>query len=287
MFDGYDRRALEGAGMVVCTSLAIQLSAALASTQFDLLGPAGVSSLRFAAGAVILLAAVRPAIRGRERATWLAICGYGASLAVLNLSFYGAIDHIPLGVAVSLSFAAPLTMAVISSHRPRDLGFAALAVVGIVILGGVDSPGSSIGALLAVVAGGGWVGVALCGRQLGRHTRRVDGLALALPVSALVAAPFGAGAVAELDIRAAAVIIAIALGGLILPFALELEALRRLAPASVAVIYSVDPAIGAAIGLVALGQELSVLQVLGVAAVMAASVGVTSSAARTVEVTPV
>ena len=92
---------------------------------------------------------------------------------------------------------------------------------------------------------------------------------------------------AELDIRAAAVIIAIALGGLILPFALELEALRRLAPASVAVIYSVDPAIGAAIGLVALGQELSVLQVFGVAAVMAASVGVTSSAARTVEVTPV
>jgi len=272
-------RAVSGAAMIVGTSLSIQLAAALAHDLFDRLGPVGASAARFALAALILLAMVRPAIRGRDAATWGAIVAYGAALAALNLTFFQAISLIPMGIAVTLSFIAPLVMALVGSRHRRDLVWALLAGAGVATLGGVDRPGSVSGVLFAIAAGCAWVGVAYAGRSVGRRTRRVDGLALAIPIAALITVPLGIGHAGAIDVRSLAIGLVIAVGGLILPFALELEGLRRLEPRIVAVIYSVDPAIAAVIGFLALGERLTALQVGALVAVMIASAGATAAAA--------
>ena len=272
--------------MIVGTSLSIQLAAALAHDLFDRLGPVGASAVRFALGAVILLAIVRPAIRGRDAATWGAIAAYGASLAALNLSFFQAISLIPMGIAVTLAFIAPLVMALVGSRRRRDVFWALLAGAGVATLGGIDRPGSVSGILFAIAAGCAWVGVAYAGRSVGRRTRRVDGLALAIPIAALITVPLGIGHAGALEGRSLAIGLVIAVGGLIIPFALELEGLRRLEPRIVAVIYSIDPAIAAVIGFLALGEHLTALQLVALVAVMIASAGATAAAADVVAKPP-
>jgi inner membrane transporter RhtA len=272
------QRVIAGAAMIVGTSLSIQLAAAVAHDLFASLGPAGASAIRFALGAIVLFVLVRPAIRGRDRATWVAIVAYGASLAALNITFFQAISRIPLGIADTLAFIGPLAVALVGSRRRRDIVWALLAGAGVATLGGFDRPGSVIGVLFAIGAGCSWVGVAYAARIVGRRTRGVDGLALAIPIAALITVPLGIGRVGALDPHSLAIGLVIAIGGLIVPFALELEGLRRLEPRIVAVIYSVDPAIAAIVGFVALGEHLSMFQVLALIAVVIASAGATAAA---------
>lgn len=267
--------------MIIGTSLSIQLAAAIAHDLFDRLSPVGVSAMRFALAAVILLAIVRPAIRGRDAATCGAVVAYGVSLAALNLAFFQAISLIPMGIAVTLSFIAPLAMALLGSRRRRDILWALLAGAGIATLGGIDRPHSLSGVLFAVAAGCAWVGVAFAGRSVGHRTRRVDGLALAIPIAALITVPLGIGHVGAVDTRSLTLGLVIAIGGLIIPFTLELEGLRRLEPRIVAVLYSIDPAIAAVIGFLALGERLAPLQIVALVAVMIASAGATAAAGQT------
>ena len=263
--------------MILATSATIQIAAAIASSLFDQLGPYGTSSFRFTLAAVIIVAVIRPSVRGRDGATWAGIAAYGASLAVLNLSFFGAIDRLPLGIAVTFAFVAPVISAIAASRRRADIGFALLAAAGVAVLGGIDRPDSAGGVVLALLAGTAWVGVAYAARQVGRRTRGFEGLALALPISALICLPFGVSHVGDIDGRALGLCLVVAVGGLLVPYGLELAALRRLEPRTVAVVYSVDPAIAAVVGLVALGQHLSLGQVAGMVAVIVASAGTTLS----------
>jgi inner membrane transporter RhtA len=271
---GARRRARTGAALIVGCSLTIQLGGALAHGLFDQLGPLGTSSLRFALGALILLVAIRPSPRGRDAPTWLAVGAYGLAVAALNVCFFAAIDRIEMGIAVTFAFVAPLAMALVRSRRRRDVALALLAVGGVALLGGVDRPSSMAGVALSLACGVAWVVVAFAARRVGASTARIDGLALALPVAAVVTLPFGIAQAGAIDVRAVALGVVIAVVGLVVPFALELEGLRRLEPRAVAIVYSVDPAIAALVGLVALGEGLSAAQALGIVAVMGASIGV-------------
>lgn len=264
--------------MIGGTSLSIQLAAAVAHDMFHRLGPLGASALRFFLAAVILFAVARPAIRGRDRMTWLAIAAYGASLAALNVTFFEAISRIPLGIADTLAFIGPLVLALVASRRRRDIVWALLAGAGVATLGGIDRPSSVSGVVFAIAAGCAWVCVAYAGRSVGRRTSGVDGLALAIPIAALITVPFGIGQLGNLNGRSLAVGLAVAVGGLIIPFALELEGLRRLEPRIVAIIYSIDPAIAAIVGFFALGEHLRPLQVAALIAVTIASAGATAAA---------
>ena len=273
-----NRRALAGVAMIIGTSASIQVAAAIAHSLFDTLTPTGVSALRFALGTAIVLPVVRPSVRGRDRETWIAIAVYGISLGILNVTFFQSFQRLPLGLAVTFAFVGPLCAALVGSRHRRDIAFALLAGAGVVVLGGIDRPGSAAGVAFALVAGCAWVSVAFAGRSVGMRTRRIDGLALAIPVACLVTLPFGIGHVGDVDGHALALGVLIAVGGMILPFALELEGLRRLEPRTVAVIYSADPAIAAVIGVIALSETLTTLQIAGIAAVIAASAGVTAGA---------
>jgi inner membrane transporter RhtA len=265
--------------MVVGTSATIQVAAAIAHHLFDQLGAAGTSALRFALAAVILLVVVRPVLR-RDVATWQSIVGYGLSLAVLNVTFFAAIERIPMGIAVTFAFVPPLVMAIIASKRRIDIAWAMLAGAGVLILGGINPPQSVLGIALATFAGVAWVGVAYTGRQVGARTQRLEGLALAAAIASLATLPLGLPRVGALDSRALALGALIAVLGMIVPFALELQALRLIEPRIVAVVYSVDPAIGAIVGRVALGERITTLQLGGMAAVMIAAAGATTTASR-------
>lgn len=268
-----DPGRLLGVAMIVGTSASIQISAALAHGLFETLGPTGTSAVRFFSGAAILLGVIRPRLRGRDGTTWRAIVRYGMSLAALNVTFFEAIQRLPMGIAVTFAYLAPLAMAVVGSRRRRDVALAVLAGAGVVMLGGVGRPGSSLGIAFALASGAAWASVAYAGRSVGTSTSRLDGLALALPIAALVTLPFGLHGVARIDTHALGLGILIAVVGLIVPFALELEGLRRLEPRIVAVVYSLDPAIAALVGFIGLGQTLGSRQLLGIAAVTVASLG--------------
>src|SRR5919202_6376791 len=197
-------------------------------------------------------------------------------LGLMNLSFYEAIDRIPLGVAVTIEFAGPLLVAVIGSRRPLDGAWIALAAAGIVLL--VDPGGGSVDAAgvgFALAAGACWMAYIYLSKRTGAALAGGSGLALAMAVGALIVLPAGViqaeGALAEPDLVGSALVVAFASS--VLPYSLELEALRRLPEAVFGVLMSLDPAVAALVGFVALEQDPGGRELLAIAMVIMASAG--------------
>src|SRR2546421_11562770 len=170
--------------------ISLQVGAAVAKTLFDQVGPAGVVMLRLAFGAAAIVLLWRPRIRVRSRHDLLLIGAFAATLACMNLAFYGAIERIPLGVAVTLEFVGPLAVAIMGSRRLIDFVWIGLSAVGIVLLAGAG--GGSIrvvGVLLALLAGGFWASYIVLGARIGRIYPGPSGLAVAMALTALLVAP--------------------------------------------------------------------------------------------------
>jgi inner membrane transporter RhtA len=271
------------AAMAVGSIVSVQCGAALATTLFDAVGPQGAVFLRSVFGALLLLALTRgkvPRLRGRRR--WDVVL-FGVALAGVNLCFYAALDRLPLGVAVTLEFVGPLGVAIFGSRRGRDVLWALLAAVGIVLLadgtgaGGVDG----VGVALALTAGGFWAVYILQSARVGAAAPGLGGLALAVTISAAIVAPFGIaqGGGELLTASSLAVGLAVGLLSSAIPFALELEALRRLPNAVFGVLMSLEPAVAAAVGFLALSQGLAPVEVLAIGLVVIACAGALRSAA--------
>lgn len=261
--------------------LSVQVGAALATTLFDRLAPTGTVLVRILFAAVVLLALWRPAVRGIDSHGWRLVCTFGLALAGMNLCFYAALDRIPLGIAVTLEFVGPLGVAIAASPRRLDLAWAALAACGILLLS--PAPGGSLDALgagLALLAGGFWAAYILLSARIGRAFAGGDGLALAMAVGSIVLLPIGiAGGGAELlDPRLLAIGLAVALLSSVIPYSLELEALRRLREGTFGVLMSLEPAVAALVGLALLGQGLAPTEVAAIVLVVVASAGALSSA---------
>ena len=260
----------------------MQAGGALVTTLFDDLGPGGAVLLR-SLFAALILAAVWPARpRQRSRAQLREAVLFGVCLAGMNSCFYLALDRLPLGIAVTLEFAGPLAVAVGGSRRPRDLLWAALAAAGIVLLtGGLGDEGvDGLGAAFALAAGGFWAAYILVAARVGRVFADGTGLTIAMAVSAALVLPFGiADGGGELLAPALlATGLAVALLSSVIPYSLELEALRRLPAGTFGVLMSLEPAVAATIGFIALGQDLSGREALAIAMVVAASAGALRSA---------
>jgi len=269
--------------LVIAGATSIQFGAALGATLFDEIGPGGASLLRLSFAAVVLVALWRPRPRAYDRRALRLVGAFGLALGLMNLSFYEALDRIPLGVAVTIEFIGPVGVAVALSRRPLDLLWVVLAVAGIVLLadpfgsGGVDPLG------LAFVLGAAacWAAYILLAQRASRVFSGGTGLALAAAVAALV--PLGPGLVeGGGDLLAPGVLLvgaAVALASSVIPYTLETEALRRI-PANVfGVLMSLEPGVAAVAGFVVLGQRLGGRELLAIALVIAASVGVTRTSA--------
>ena len=262
--------------LVIGAVLSVQLGAAAATTLFDEIGPAGTVFYRLLFAALVLVAVWRPDPRGAEpRALALAAC-FGITLAAMNLCFYEALDRIPLGITVTLEFVGPLIVGLLGSRRALDLLWIALAAAGIVLLTGPEGSAEAVGIALALTAGGFWALYILLSARIGKAFAGGDGLALAMVVSAalMVAPGIAAGGADLLDARVVAIGAAVALLSSAIPYSLELEALRRLRVGAFGVLMSLEPAIAALVGLVALQQGLAAAEVAGIVCVVAASAGV-------------
>ena len=262
-------------GLVLAAAGSLQVGAAFAVTLFDDLGPAGAAFLRLAFAAVVLWAIWRPRLDGDLRLA----AAFGVALGLMNWSIYESIDRIPLGVAVTIEFAGPLLVAVIGSRRPLDGLWIALAAAGIVLL--ADPGGGSIdalGVLFALTAAACWMAYIYLSQRTGQAFPGGSGLALAMAVGALIVLPAGVieggSALAEPDLLASAFVVALASS--VLPYSLELEALRRLPAAVFGVLMSLEPAVAALAGLVILGQELGARELLAIGMVVVASAGAAS-----------
>ena len=272
-----DRAAAVGLVLVACTSP--QIGAAFAVTLFDELGPAGAAFLRLTIAAIVLWVIWRPRLTGDMRLA----AAFGVSLGVMNWTFYEAISRIPLAIAVTIEFAGPLLVGVIGSRRPLDFLWVALAAVGIVLL--VNPGGGSldpVGVAFALAAAVCWMAYIYLSKRTGAAFPGGAGLAIAMAVGALVVLPAGAvpasNAFATPALLGTAVIVALASS--VLPYSLELIALRRLPEPVFGVLMSLDPAVAAVVGFVALRQDLGPRDVLAIAIVVLASAGAASLSDR-------
>jgi inner membrane transporter RhtA len=269
--------------MVLGSISSVQCGAALATTLFDRVGPGGAVLLRSGFGALILLAVAHRDVRRLARADLRDVFLFAVVLAAMNLSFYAAIDRLPLGVAVTFEFSGPLAVAVFGTRRRVDLLWAGLAALGIVLLSG-DFGGTSLdllGVVLALFAGACWACYILLGARIGGRSEGLGGLAVAMAISAVLVSPFGiAQGGSELG-SGSVLLTGLGVGVLssAIPYALEIEALRRLPNAVFGVLMSLEPAVAALVGFVALSQGLAWSEAVAIALVVAASAGALRSAA--------
>ena len=262
-----------GVAMVVAAMCSVQSGAALATEMFSRVGPAGMGFLRLAIAAAILLPLSRPRLRGRSRGDWAVAVGFGAILGTMNLAFYEAIQRLPLGLAVTIELLGPLGLAVALSRGARQLAWAALAVLGVLLLGGRGGHLDPVGVIFVLVAAACWASYILLSAETGRRFARVEGLALATAVAAAVSAPFGltSGGAALWWPSTMAVGLGVALLSSVFSYSLELTALRRLPARVFGVLMSLSPVAATLAGLVLLGQRLSPLQLVAVLCVIVAS----------------
>jgi inner membrane transporter RhtA len=270
-------------GMVLFSTFCVQGGAALATTLFDEVGPAGSVLLRTFFCALVLVAAWRPPVRGLPRPVVRLVLAFGVSFAVMNLCFYEALDRLPLGIAVTLEFTGPLAVAVLGSRRRLDLLWVGAAAVGIVLLsGGFGGQGiDALGAGLALLAGVAWAAYILLAVRVTEVFTGGTGLALAMVFSTALLLPVGiAGGGGDLfAFSILATGLAVGLLSSVIPYSIELEALRRLPASTFGVLMSLEPAVAALVGYVALSQDLSGAELAGIGLVVIASAGALREAA--------
>jgi len=268
--------------LVLIGIMSVQFGAAVSKDQFDQIPPVGMVLLRLMTSSLILLALARPRLGGRTVADWRPVLALGLALGAMNWAFYESFARIPLGVAVTIEFIGPLTIAAIGSRRPRDLVWVGLAASGIAIFGLGPTEVDPLGFGLALLAGACWAIYILSTVATGRRWAGVEGLALSSTIATLAIAPF-AVAIAGSDLLEPRLIMLGALVGLLsstIPYGLEMVALRTLPPRVFGILMSLEPAAAALVAAVLLHEWLSPLQLVAIACVTAASVGAsrTSSA---------
>ncbi|SDG62585.1 DMT family transporter [Microbacterium sp. 77mftsu3.1] len=273
-------------GLVVVGLCCQEVGASLAVVLFPQVGPLGMVMLRLVFSALILGLIARPSWRGRTRAAWVGVIQLGLALAVMNGFFYLALERLPLGVTVTIEVLGPLTLSIIASRRASAWIWAGLALVGVLALGGGGFDRLDLlGVVFALGAAVTWALYILASAKVGAAFPKLDGLAFAMAVGAVVSLPFGivdaGSALLRLDLVALGA--AVALLSSTIPYALELIALRRLPAAAFAILMALAPATAALAGFLLLGQHLTALELVGIALVIVASVGAVRSAGRGVE----
>jgi inner membrane transporter RhtA len=262
--------------LVLTGTSTVQIGAALAVNLFDDLGPVGTVFLRVFFAAVVLVLITRPTLRGRSREAMRNVVLFGIALGLMNLSFYEALDRIPLGIAVTLEFVGPLGVAIATSRTRADFAWAAIAAVGIVLLGGgIGGELDALGVALALTAGAFWAAYIVLAQRVGREFPGFDGIAIAMVVStAILVVPGIAAAGSDLlDPELLAIAFAVAMLSSAIPYSLELEALRYLAAGTFGVLMSLEPGVAALVGFVVLGQDLAAQEIVAIGLVVAASAG--------------
>lgn len=265
--------------LFVASAISQYLGAALAVLLFGAVPAAGVAWLRVVAAAVVLGAWRRPwrTLRGQGRRRLGLVVAFGAALAAMNLSFYLAIQRLPLGTAVAIEFLGPVVVAAIGTRTRRDLGALVLALAGVGLLFEVERTGSPAGIAFALLAATLWGTHIVLGARVAVEGSGLDGLAGGLLAGALVVAPVGGPAALPALADPALLALCLSVGVLssVVPYSLELHMLTRMSRGRFALLLSLLPATAAVVGAVVLQQVPTPVEALGIGLVVMA-VGVRS-----------
>ncbi|MBD8042388.1 EamA family transporter [Arthrobacter sp. Sa2BUA2] len=269
--------------MAVAAMLAVQLSNALSVGVIEQVGAAGTGWLRMCFGTVILWMISRPAFRSLRRKDLPALLALGVVTGFMTTFFLGAVERIPLGTAVAIEFLGPLTVAGLMSKHRKALVWPLLALVGVVLLtepwhGDIDPAGVGF----ALAAGACWGLYNVFTQHVGDRFSGISGLSMTIPIAALATLPVGlpqviGGEITWWVLPAAA---GIALISPVIAFGLEMLALRHMTHTAFGTLLSVEPAFGILLGLLMLGQTPALIQLLGVALVIAAGAAAQRDGAR-------
>jgi len=273
-----------GAALLVLASIvSVQCGSALATELFDSIGAAGTVLLRAGFGALALVVFMRGKVGRLWERPHRDVVLLAVAVTAVNFFFYAALERLPLGITVTLEFVGPLGVALFGSRRRRDLIWALLAAVGIVLLsGGTEGQGvDALGVALALIAGVFWGVYILQSARVGALEPGVRGATMAALISTLMIAPFGIAQGGSELLVPSHLLVGAAVGVLstAIPYSFEMEALRRLPQAVFGVLMSLEPAVAAAIGFIALSQDLSARELVAIAFVVVASAGALRSAA--------
>ncbi|MBB2992771.1 inner membrane transporter RhtA [Mycolicibacterium iranicum] len=274
--------ARTGVLMAIAAQISLQLGMAVAVGLIDEIGSDGTAWLRLSLAGIILLVVVRPrpsAFTWRSFGMCLVL---GAVSAAITLFFMASLDRLALGTATALEFLGPLALAIIHGRGRHRFLWPALAAVGVVLLsqpfgGGIDAKG----VLLAVTAGICWAVYILLTQRVGDEVSGVNGLAISMPVAGLVATFFVDNKAFSL-ITPELLLIGVGMALLlpVIPYVLELLALRRLTTATFGILMSLEPAFAVLIGFLLLDQNPGLAGLLGIAAVVAAGIGASRAGGR-------
>jgi inner membrane transporter RhtA len=260
-----------------------ELGASFAVLLFPAVGPLGMVTLRLVFSAIVLVLICRPRLRGYSGRDWLIVTCFGLALAGMNALFYEALARLPLGPTVTIEVLGPLLLSVIVSRRAASWLWAVLAFAGVALLsqGGLERL-DPVGVAFAAGAGVLWAGYILMSARTGARFPKLDGLAIAMAIGAIVTLPFGLGTAGTALFSPTVLLLGLAVAALssAIPYALELLALRRLAAASFSILMSLAPAIAAIAGALMLGQALTLVSGIAILLVVVASAGAVRSASR-------
>ncbi|MFC9976452.1 DMT family transporter [Spirillospora sp. NPDC127200] len=261
--------------------LSVQIGAGLAKHLFDRLPPSAVVLLRLLSSAVVLgfLArrALRTVLRDHSRRELAAAAGLGVVLALMNFSIYQSFSRIPLGVAVTIEFLGPLTVSILGSRRPRDLVWVVLAAAGVLMLAKGGGDLDLVGVAFALLAAVGWAAYIVLTAATGKGFSGSTGLAVASVLAFAVMLPMGVASGGSALLSPELLLIGLGVGVLssVIPYSLEMEALRRMPARVFGILMSLEPAVAALVGMVVLNEVLSGRQWVAIGCVMAACVGAT------------
>jgi inner membrane transporter RhtA len=277
------RGRAEGVALMLGSALSNQTGAAVGALAFPVIGPVGVVAIRQWVAGAVLLAVGRPRLREFGRAQWLPVMGLAAVFAVMNLLVYVAIDRIGLGMAVTLEFLGPLTIAVVGAflatpagaHRRGSVVCAILAGVGVLILTRPQPSTDYIGIGIGLIAAACWASYILLNRVVGQRFSGTEGSAAACLLSALLYLPIGIVTLITHTPTLTALILGAVTGVLAsaVPFVADVSALRRVPAHFFGIFMSVNPLFAAAIGAVVLGERLSLLDWIAIGVIVGANIG--------------
>lgn len=269
---------------VLLSIVSVQAGAALAKGLFPLLGAATTTSLRIGLSALVLLVVVRPRLGQLQPAQWRAVVPYGLALGLMNLLFYSALARVPLGLAVTVEFIGPLGLALAGARRWVDVVWAGLAGAGICLIAPWNPHGVDLlGLGLALAAGGCWAAYIVLSRRTAAVLPGQQGVAIGMLVALLPVLPLGvaSGGLPLVTPHLLLLGALLALFSSVLPFSLELHALKTLPTRTFSILMSLEPVAAALSGWGLLHEQLTSGQWLAVACIVAASVGATQTAPQT------
>jgi len=274
--------------LVLGSILSVQWGAVLSKSLFGEISPTGMVFLRLASSSVMLLAIARPRLSGRGIEDWRPVLALGFALGAMNWSFYESFARLPLGIAVTIEFMGPLVLAAFGSRRPRDLVWVGLATAGVALFGAGPVKLDILGFALALLAGGLWALYIVSTAATARRWAGVEGLAMASTLATVAIAPFAIASAGSrlIEPRLLALGALVGLLSSVIPYSLEMIALRTLSPRTFGILMSLEPAAGALAAALLLKEWLTPLQLVAMACVTAASVGATRGEAAAITAAP-